>query len=111
MFVIFPFVDLDRRDRDRDRDMDRGGRSGGGGGGEEEDRTAGDWRKASAENGPAFGRFGDRDSGQRDIRYSQDQYGDRGTFTVTIFFVLTKILNPLLEFMLTLSKRIPCTEG
>ncbi|XP_078581158.1 eukaryotic translation initiation factor 4B-like isoform X4 [Branchiostoma floridae x Branchiostoma japonicum] len=66
----------DRRDRDRDRDMDRGGRSGGGG--EEEDRTAGDWRKASAENGPAFGRFGDRDSGQRDIRYSQDQYGDRG---------------------------------
>ncbi|XP_019624903.1 PREDICTED: eukaryotic translation initiation factor 4B-like [Branchiostoma belcheri] len=60
--------------RDRDRDMDRGGR----GGAEDEDRTPGDWRKASAENGPAFSRFGDRDTGQRDIRYSQDQYGDRG---------------------------------
>ncbi|XP_078660627.1 eukaryotic translation initiation factor 4B-like isoform X6 [Branchiostoma floridae x Branchiostoma belcheri] len=60
--------------RDRDRDMDRGGR----GGAEDEDRTPGDWRKASAENGPAFSRYGDRDTGQRDIRYSQDQYGDRG---------------------------------
>ncbi|XP_066300821.1 eukaryotic translation initiation factor 4B-like isoform X3 [Branchiostoma lanceolatum] len=64
--------------RDRDRDMDRGSR-GGGGGAEEEDRTSGDWRKASAENGPAFSRFGDRESGTRDIRYSQDSFGERGS--------------------------------